>query len=119
MTRDHYTLKPLVCGWTCYLTNSTNHVSGIFSAMSRRRRLSPGGLRVQRGTDVFLGTLVVIDARLLRAPLRIMEKKAVVVAIHDPAVFRPLWMELVVEGELGDVAGPGGNPACLLLQQLL
>ena len=28
-------------------------------------------------------------------------------------------MELIVEGELGDVAGPGGDPAGLLLQQLL
>ena len=28
-------------------------------------------------------------------------------------------MELIVEGELGDIAGPGGDPAGLLLQQLL
>ena len=48
-----------------------------------------------------------------------MEKQAVVVAIHGPAIFRLLQMELVVEGELIDLASSGGDPAGLLLQQLL
>ena len=48
-----------------------------------------------------------------------MEEQAVVVAVYGPAIFRLLRMELVVEGELGDVAGPGGDPSGLLLQQLL
>ena len=48
-----------------------------------------------------------------------MEEQAVGVTVHGPAVFRPLRMELVAEGELGDVAGPGGDPAGLLLQELL
>ena len=79
----------------------------------------PWRLRVQRGAGVLLSARVTVDARLLRAPLRIMEEQAVVVAIHDPAVFRPLQMELVVEGELGDLARLGGDLAGLLLQQLL
>ena len=66
--RVHYTLKPPVGGWTCYLTDFTQSVSGISSAASRHRRLSPGGLRVQRGAGVLLGTRVVVDAHLLRAP---------------------------------------------------
>ena len=48
-----------------------------------------------------------------------MKKQAEVVTSHDPAVLHPLRVELVMEGELGDLASSGGNPAGLLLQQLL
>ncbi len=107
--RVHYTLKPPVDGWTCYLTDFTQSVSGISSAASRHRRLSPGGLRVQRGAGALLSIRVAVDAYLLRAPLRIMEEQAIVVAVHGPAVFCPLRMELVVEGELNDVRPASGS----------
>ena len=48
-----------------------------------------------------------------------MQKQAVVVASNDSAIFSLLRVELVMEGEPGDVAGPGSDPDGLLLQLLL
>ena len=103
-------------GWVDLLPNRFyQEVSGTSSIGSRRRQFSPGALRVQQGAGVLLGTPITVDARLLGAAVEFVKKQAVVVTGHDPAVFCLLWVELVMEGELGDVAGPGGNPSGLLL----
>src|SRR3990170_3507623 len=83
----------------------------------RSCRLLRGGLRVHRGAGISqLGLVVHVDARLLGAALRVVKQQAEVVRRHHPAVFGPLYLELVVERKRGQVAGPCGDPVRLRLQ---